>query len=277
MNNEYKSIKPKHTIIEIESLAKPVNRKLIIHYSKEFNCNAKHVMLFKRELHPQISDHELISCHFIEDESLDRHLERLDVGFRNTTAGHSKWVFPRSLPSRNKKEAALPELYFTENFAHFFKYVVDLDTEAVFTIEEFTAQRREDLMYKLPLKTDKIVYISDILESTRHYFIDIEKPVLRLINDSGLLDDYVELINSEDATHLYRGTYATKKPHLVLLLCELGSESTIQYLKFIVIDTLSMRIINAYSNSYQPDRRNFFLVSRAEDEDFRNINDIITE
>lgn len=277
MNNENQSRKPKHTTLEIESLSKPINRKKIIRYSREFNCDPKHIMLFKREYHPLISSHELISCHFIEDESLDRHLDRLDIGFRNTTEGHSKWVFPRNSQTIKNQKIGLPELYFTENFAHFFKYVVDVDTEAVFTIDEFTTQRREDLMYNPPLKTNQLVYVSDILKTTKQHHQGVEKPILQLINGSGYLDDYVELINSENDTHLFRGIYETNKPHLLLILATKSDKGTIQYLKFILLDTKTLRVIDVYSNSYQPDRRNFLLVCGAEDEDFRKQNDIIAE
>lgn len=277
MNNGNPLNRTKHTTIEIENLSKPINRKNIIRYSREFICDPKHVMLFKREFHPLISQHELISCHFIEDELLDRHLDRLEIGFRNTTEGHSKWVFPREALSRNKQKIGLPELYFTENFAHFFKYVVDVDSEAVFKIEEFNKQRREDLMYKPPLEKNHLVYISDILESTKEFCQNVEKPILQLINGSGFLDDYVELINSENPTNLFRGIYETKKPHLLLILTTQETGEQKQYLKFIIIDTKSLRIIDVYSNSYQPDRRNFLLVCSAEDEDFRKQNDIIAE
>ncbi|KTB91594.1 hypothetical protein AO073_01595 [Pseudomonas syringae ICMP 11293] len=277
MNNSNQPIKINHTTIEIESLAKPINRKKIIRYSREFICDPKHILLFKREFHPAISQHELISCHFIEDENLDRHLDRLNIGFREAIEGHSKWIFPRNIRSRNNQQIGLPEQYFTENFCHFFKYVIDVDTEAVFKIEEFSTQRREDLMYKPPLYTEQLVYVSDVIELVKPYSNALEKQIVQLINDSGYIDDYVNLVNSVDETEIYSGIYTTKKPHLALIISEPQQDKTVAHQKFILVDTQSLKIVGVYSNSYQPDRRNFFLITEAENEDFRKLNDIIAE
>ncbi|MEN4750730.1 hypothetical protein ABEH28_13285 [Pseudomonas sp. Ps21-P2] len=274
MNNDKSSKKRNHSTVEIENLKITITKKDIRRYASELGCDPKHVMLFKREHYPLISDHEIISSHFLEDPLLDRHLDRLDLGCRDMVVGHSKWLFPRNKSSNIAKEKGLAEMYFCENFNHFFKYVVDVDTEAVFETAEFTTQRREDLLYKPPLQSEAMVYVSDILEVTKYLCIGMKNPVVKLIKGAGFLDDFLILQNPTNNSDVYKGIYTTTKPHLMVVVKEEGSKSASSIVLF---ETETMRVLGVYSNSYQPDRRNFFLVIPAEDEDFRNRNDTIAE
>ncbi|WP_147480968.1 hypothetical protein [Pseudomonas caricapapayae] len=267
MNNDNKS-KNAHTVIEIEDVRyitpSRINQKEIKRCSREFNCDSKSFMLFKRERNPKISDYEIISCHFLSDEKIDLHLDKIGIGSRVNTIGHSKWIFNRS--------SEINELYLTENFSQFFSHVVDYDTQAIFDIEGYTEERRDNLLYKAPLKTEHRVYCSDVLEETKQYYNRLKNPRVELIGDTGYLDDMKILISNEQNANIYRGIHSTKKPHLILAIHE-ADEERVKYL--IHLDTLTCKIIGVYNHTLNKDRRNFFAVFDAEDKAFRNNNDII--
>ncbi|RMO65430.1 hypothetical protein ALQ37_200067 [Pseudomonas syringae pv. aptata] len=281
MNNENKLASP--TILEIEDVDElnpsRINQKEIKRCSREFNCDSKDIMLFRRERNSFVSERELISCHFLSDEKLDLHLDKLGIGSRIETKGHSKWLFHRSIetvigPNGKFQRPGITELYFLENFCQFFAKVVDYDTLAVFDIEGYSPTRRDNLLYKAPLQNEAIVYVSDILERTKPYYQDIETPTVELMDNSGIQSQSMTLGSCEKISDIFRGVFETKKPHLIVAIYA-PSETKVRYL--IHIDTLSLEIIGVYQpNLRNTDLRNFFAVFDAEDKEFREQNDIIS-
>ncbi|GFZ62107.1 hypothetical protein PSE10A_46180 [Pseudomonas amygdali pv. eriobotryae] len=282
MNNENNLAFASHTILEIEDvddLTKTrINQKEIKRCSREFNCDSKAIMLFKRERNPCVSDYELISCHFLSDEKLDLHLDKLGIGSRIETKGHSKWLFHRSIetvsgPNGKFQRPGITELYFLENFSQFFAKVVDYDTLAVFDIDGYTPKRRDNLLYKAPLQNEAMVYVSDILDKTKPYYQNLEMPTVELMDNSGIKSQSMTLISHEQSSEIFRGIFETKKPHLIVAIHG-ANESRTKYL--IHLDTLTLEIIGVYQPQVKnTDQRNFFAVFDAEDKEFREQNDII--
>ncbi|RMN15475.1 hypothetical protein [Pseudomonas savastanoi] len=282
MNNENNLALASHTVLEIEDVddltKSRINQKEIKRCSREFNCDSKAIMLFKRERNPCVSDYELISCHFLSDEKLDLHLDKLGIGSRIETKGHSKWLFHRSVetvsgPNGKFQRPGITELYFLENFSQFFAKVVDYDTLAVFDIEGYSPKRRDNLLYKAPLQEKAMVYISDILEKTKPYYQNLELPTVELMDNSGILSQSMTLLSHEESSEIYRGVFETQKPHIIVAI-HTPSETKVRYL--IHIDTLSLEIIGVYQPHLRnTDLRNFFAVFDTEDKEFREQNDII--
>ncbi|KPW47343.1 Unknown protein sequence [Pseudomonas syringae pv. broussonetiae] len=220
---------------------------------RNYKCNPKHLLLIKRYRNDKIDKHEYIACHFLPNEAIDTHLDRLALGHRVETIGHSQWHFRRALKGIQPDEA---ELYFLENFSQLFSNIVDLDTGKNWKYEKSFTDSRFDLLYKKPLAEPASLYTTSLIEAMEPYTSQIPNCEIELIHESG-----------KSSEPLKRGMFQTLKPHTMLMLREKGAD---KISCFIIIDSASCEVVGAFTNDSNPDRRAFLYALRLEQEDFVN-------
>jgi len=218
-----------------------------------YKCNAKHILLIKRYRNEKIDKHEYIACHFLPNEAIDTHLDRLALGHRVETNGHSQWHFRLALAGTQPDEA---ELYFIENFSQLFSNIVDLDTGKNWKYEKPFNDSRFNLLYKKPLSEPASLYTTSLTEAMKPYTAQIPNCEIELIHESG-----------KSSEPLQRGMFQTLKPHTMLMLREKGAD---KISSFIIVDSAMCKVIGAFTNDGNPDRRAFLYALRLEQEDFVN-------
>lgn len=215
-----------------------------------YKCNPKHLLLLKRYRNEKIDKHEYIACHFLSNELIDTHLDRLSLGHRVETNGHSQWHFRRSLIAGKPDEA---ELYFQDNFSQLFSNIIDLDTGKKWKYEEPFSDKRFDLLYKKPLIESASIYTTDLMEALEPY--------------TCLIPDYqIEHENNEIAGYLQRGMFQTTKPHITFMLRQKGGQAMF----FIILDSSSCKVIGVITKEDKAVNRAYFYKMRLEHEDFTN-------
>ena len=218
-----------------------------------YKCNPKHLLLIKRYKNEKIDKHEYIACHFLPNDAIDTHLDRLALGHRVETIGHSQWHFRRGIAGTQPDEA---ELYFLENFSQLFSNIVDLDTGKNWRYEKPFNDSRFDLLYKKPLTEPASLYTTDLIEALEPYTSQIPHCEIKLIHESGVSSEPLQL-----------GMFQTLKPHTTLMLHEKGDN---QISCFAIVDSVLCKVVGAFTNDSNPDRRAFLYALRLEHEDFIN-------
>lgn len=220
---------------------------------RNYKCNPKHLLLIKRYINQNIDPYEYIACHFLANEQIDKHLDRLGLGHRVETVGHSQWHFRRALIGTQPDEA---ELYFLENFSQLFSNIVDLDTGKNWKYEKPFSDSRFDLLYKKPLTEPACLYTTSLKEAMEPYTSKIPNCEIELIHESGA--------SSEP---LQRGMFQTLKPHTTFML---GEKDADKISCFLIVDSETCKVVGAFTNDSNPDRRAFLYALRLEQEDFAN-------
>lgn len=239
----------------------PIKIPVITHQDKYVNslkfnnykCNPKHLLLIKRYKNEKIDKHEYIACHFLPNVATDTHLDRLALGHRVETIGHSQWHFRRAIAGTQPDEA---ELYFLENFSQLFSNIVDLDTGKNWKYEKPFNDSRFDQLYKKPLTEPASLYTTDLIEAMEPYTSKIPHYEIELIHDSGVSSEPLRL-----------GMFQTLKPHTTLMLREKGGD---RISCFVIVDSALCKVVGVFTNDSNPDRRAFFYALRLEQEDFIN-------
>lgn len=237
-------VKPKPKAVEriIESLK-----------FNNFNCNPKTLLLFKRFRNPQIAENETIACHFLRDEILDAHLDRLEIGYRVETNGHSQWHFQRNW------NGCIPgdtELFLREGFSQFFSKIVDLDTGNQWNSEIFDSASRYDSAYKPTLNEPVALYTTDILEKIRPYTSQVENPRIEICNEE-----------AKEFLPLIAGMRMTKRPHFLIAISE-TNEKRLSY--FLILNSVTQKPVGVFTSDNCPERKYFLYVLNAEDNDYQN-------
>jgi hypothetical protein len=218
-----------------------------------YKCNPKNLLLIKRYKNEKIDKYEYIACHFLANEAIDTHLDRLALGHRVETNGHSQWHFRRAVMGTQPDEA---ELYFLENFSQLFSNIVDLDTGKNWRYEKPFNDSRFDLLYKKPLTEPASLYTTSLIEAVEPYTTRIPNCEIELIHESGASSELLQ-----------RGMYQTLKPHTTLMLREQGAK---KISCFLIVDSASCKVVGSFTNDRNPDRRAFLYALRLEQEDFAN-------
>ncbi|OLY72247.1 hypothetical protein AU074_13815 [Pseudomonas sp. ATCC PTA-122608] len=234
---------------------KPKAAERIIQVSKfsNYKCNPKTLLLFKRFRNPLIAENETIVCHFLCDEILDAHLDRLDIGYRVKTNGHSQWHFQRNW------NGCIPcdtELFLREGFSQFFSKIVDLDTGNQWYSENFDSASRYDSAYKPTLTEPAALYTSDILEKIKIYTSQVINPKIEICNEEGT--EFLPLI---------AGMRMTRRPHFLIAIAE-SEDERLSY--FLIMDSVTQKPVGVFTSDNCPERKYFLYVLNAEDMDYQN-------
>lgn len=218
----------------------------------DFKRDPSELLLFKRYRNLKIDSTESIACHFRSNEIIDTHLDRLGLGHRVLTSGHSQWHFQRG----SKASISDQEIYLRENFSQLFSKIVDLDTGQTWRYEKKLTVDRFNLLYKQPLPEPASLYTTDLIEALKPYTSKIPNCEIELIHESGVSSEPLKL-----------GMFQTLKPHTTLTLRQKGAE---KISCFLIVDSALCKVVGVFTNDSNPDRRAFLYALRLEQEDFVN-------
>ena len=250
-------IKLPNFVVSIPRKCNRITQSFIKNYAKTLKCNPKDILIFERYSDAVISEYEFISCHYLPNENIDIHLDRLEIGYRVNTKGHSQWRFKRNI--EKDKNLSDDEKYFSDSFCQLFARAVDVtDGHEHLSRKntEFNPAKRYDSLYKRPLQTPAIVYTSDLCIKLKHLTDKLINPVIEIAEEAGF-----------PFNTLKAGVITTKKPHVLVKIREDKSDDVI-YL--VILDSVTLAINGTVQSKHSPEWINFFMVINAENEDYQN-------
>ena len=250
-------IKLPNFVVSIPRKCNRITQSFIKNYAKTLKCNPKDILIFERYSDAVISEYEFISCHYLPNENIDIHLDRLEIGYRVNTKGHSQWRFKRNI--EKDKNLSDDEKYFSDSFCQLFARAVDVtDGHEHLSRKntEFNPAKRYDSLYKRPLQTPAIVYTSDLCIKLKHLTDKLINPVIEIAEEAGF-----------PFNTLKAGVITTKKPHVLVKIREDKSDEVI-YLA--ILDSLTLAINGIVQSKHSSEWNNFFMIINAENEDYQN-------
>ena len=250
-------IKLPNFVVSIPRKCNRITQSFIKNYAKTLKCDPKEILLFERYSDAAISEYEFISCHYLPNENIDTHLDRLEIGYRVSTKGHSQWRFKRNI--EKDKNLSEGEKYFSETFCQLFSRAVDVtDGHEHLSRKntEFNPDKRYDTLYKKPLQTPVIIYSTDVRIKLKRLTDQLINPVIEIAEEAGF-----------PFSTLKAGVITTKKPHILVKIREDKSDEVI-YLA--ILDSITLDINGVVQSKHSPEWINFFMVINAENEDYQN-------
>ena len=250
-------IKLPNFVVSIPRKCHRITQSLIKSYAKTLKCDPKEILLFERYSDTAISEYEFISCHYLTNENIDPHLDRLEIGYRVNTKGHSQWRFKRNI--EKDKNLSEGEMYFSESFCQLFARAVDVTNGHEHLSRkntDFNSDKRYDTLYKKPLQTPVIIYTSDVCIKLKRLTDQLINPVIEIADEAGF-----------PFNTLKAGIITTRKPHVFVKIREDKSDEVI-YLA--ILDSLTLAISGIVQSKHSPEWNNFFMVINAENEDYQN-------
>ena len=250
-------IKLPNFVVSIPRKCNRITQTFIKNYAKTLKCDPKEILIFERYSDTAISEYEFISCHYLANDNIDTHLDRLEIGYRVSTKGHSQWRFKRNI--EKDKNLSDDEKYFSDSFCQLFARAVDVTNGHEHLSRkntEFNSDIRYDSLYKKPLQTAVIVYTSDLCMKLKHLTDQLINPVIEIAEEAGF-----------PFNRLKAGVITTKKPHILVKIREDKIDEVI-YLA--ILDSQTLAISGIVQSKHSPEWINLLMVINAENEDYQN-------
>lgn len=250
-------IKLPNFVVSIPRKCHRITQTFIKNYAKTLKCDPRYILIFERYSDAAISEYEFISCHYLPNENIDTHLDRLEIGYRVNTKGHSQWRFKRNI--EKDKNISEGEKYFSDSFCQLFSRAVDVTNGHEHLSRkntEFNPEKRYDTLYKKPLQTSAIIYTSDVCMKLKSLTDQLINPVIEIAEEAGF-----------PFNTLKAGVITTNKPHILVKIREDKSDEVI-YL--VILDSITLDINGILQSKHSPEWINFFMVINAENEDYQN-------
>lgn len=250
-------IKLPNFVVSIPRKCNRITQTFIKNYAKTLKCDPRNILIFERYSDTTISEYEFISCHYLLNENIDTHLDRLEIGYRVNTKGHSQWRFKRNI--EKDKNLSEGEKYFSDSFCQLFERAVDVTNGHEHLSRkntEFKPDNRYDTLYKKPLQAPAIIYTSDVCVKLKRLTDQLINPVIEIAEEAGFPFNILKA-----------GVITTKKPHILVKIREEKSDEVI-YLA--ILDSQSLVISGIVQSKHSPEWKNFFMVINAENEDYQN-------